>query len=177
VHVVPLFTSGRVKLLNNQRMVDQLCALRRKVGQGGRESVDHPRNQHDDLANAACGLLWRLSPSGPASSAENWLEFYRRQVEERNRHNTDVDDVRPVGPEFGFSFSAEPLVKIVVPEPIATDGVLYGSRGGRYGTRRIGAQVIAEMRRSDAADLLKASAPWRDLNPDLARDILGETSA
>jgi len=65
VNVVPLFTSARVRLLNIQRMVDQLCGLKRKVGQGGREIVDHPRNAHDDLANSVCGLLWRLSPSVP----------------------------------------------------------------------------------------------------------------
>jgi hypothetical protein len=34
VNVVPLFTSGRVRLLNHQRMVDQLCGLKRKLRQG-----------------------------------------------------------------------------------------------------------------------------------------------
>jgi hypothetical protein len=102
VHVVPLFTSGRVRLLNNQRMVDQLFALRRKVSPNGREIVDHPRNQHDDLANAACGVLCRLSPSGPASSADNWLTFMKWQVEHAG---TEYDDIRPsTPPEFGFSF-------------------------------------------------------------------------
>jgi hypothetical protein len=101
VHVVPLFTSNRVRLLNNPRMIDQLCALRRKVSPNGREIVDHPRNAHDDLANAVCGLLWRLSPSGPASSADNWIEFMRRQVE---IHGIERDDIRAPDPNFGFSF-------------------------------------------------------------------------
>jgi hypothetical protein len=99
VHVVPLFTSGRVRLLNNQRMIDQLCALRRKVGSSGREIVDHPRNSHDDLANSVCGVLWRLSPSGPASSAENWIEFYRRL---NVQAGTDRDDIQVPDPEWGF---------------------------------------------------------------------------
>jgi hypothetical protein len=68
LHCVPLFTAGRVLLLDQPRLVDQLCALRRKVGQGGRESVDHPRGAHDDLANAVAGVLWRLSPPRPATT-------------------------------------------------------------------------------------------------------------
>jgi hypothetical protein len=62
LHVLPLWTAGRVRLLDNQRVVDQLAQLRRKVGSGGRESVDHVRGGHDDLANAVAGVLWRLSP-------------------------------------------------------------------------------------------------------------------
>jgi hypothetical protein len=44
------------------RLVDQFCGLRRKVGSGSRETVDHLRAQHDDLCNAVSGLLWRLAP-------------------------------------------------------------------------------------------------------------------
>jgi hypothetical protein len=62
LHVLPLFTAGRVKLLDNPRITDQFCNLRRKVGSGGKESVDHVRGSHDDLANSVAGLLWRLSP-------------------------------------------------------------------------------------------------------------------
>ncbi len=68
LHCVPLFTASRVALLDLPRLVDQLCGLRRIVGHGGRETVDHPRGAHDDVCNAVCGLLWRLSPSVPALS-------------------------------------------------------------------------------------------------------------
>jgi hypothetical protein len=103
IHTVPLFTSGRVRLLDIPRLIDQLCALRRKVGQGGREIVDHPtRNSHDDVANSVAGLLWRLSPSGPMSSADHWIEFMRR---ESVRAGVDYDDVRnSTPPAFGYSF-------------------------------------------------------------------------
>lgn len=68
LHVLPLFTAARVALLDGQpRLIDQLAALKRKVGQGGRESIDHPRGAHDDLANAVCGVLWRLSPALPSA--------------------------------------------------------------------------------------------------------------
>jgi hypothetical protein len=61
-HVIPLWTAGRVRMLDVAKAVDQLCGLRRKVGQGGREIIEHPRGAHDDLANVICGVLWRLSP-------------------------------------------------------------------------------------------------------------------
>lgn len=66
LHVLPLFMANRVKLVDQPRLVDQFCGLRRRVGQGGRESVDHMRGGHDDLANSVAGLLWRLSPVMPA---------------------------------------------------------------------------------------------------------------
>jgi hypothetical protein len=62
LHTLPLFTAGRVRLLDNPRIVDQFAALRRKVGSNGRESVDHPKGAHDDLANSIAGVLWKLSP-------------------------------------------------------------------------------------------------------------------
>jgi hypothetical protein len=106
IHTVPLFTSGRLRLLDLPRLIDQLCALRRKVGQGGREIVDHPtRNSHDDVANSVAGLLWRLSPSGPMSSADHWIEFMRR---ESVRHGVDRDDIQAPDPTWGFSFGEQP---------------------------------------------------------------------
>ena len=111
--------------------------------------------------------------TGPAST----LEYYRRLLEEPSHYNTDMDSVRAAGAEFGFAFSSEPLIAVIIPEPIASAGVVYGPRTGlTYGTRRIGTQIIAEMRRDDAAVLLK-NPVWRGLNENLARDLLGETSA
>jgi len=62
LHCIALFTADRVSLVDQLRLIDQLCGLRRKVGSGSRETVDHLRNGHDDLANSVCGLLWRLAP-------------------------------------------------------------------------------------------------------------------
>ena len=61
-HVIPLWTAGRVAMLDHPRAIDQLCQLRRKVGQGGRETITHVGGSHDDIANSIAGLLWRLSP-------------------------------------------------------------------------------------------------------------------
>src|SRR5262249_5708609 len=49
--------SGRVELLDNARLVSQLCSLERKTSRIGKDSVDHPPGQHDDVINAASGAL------------------------------------------------------------------------------------------------------------------------
>jgi hypothetical protein len=53
---VPLFTSGRARLLDNKRLVGQLAALERRTS-ATREKIDHPRGARDDVANAAAGAL------------------------------------------------------------------------------------------------------------------------
>jgi hypothetical protein len=55
--VLPLFTSGRARLLDNRRMVGQLCALERKTSSMGKDRIDHGPSGHDDLCNAAAGAL------------------------------------------------------------------------------------------------------------------------
>jgi hypothetical protein len=57
VETIPLFTSGRVRLLDHPKLIDQFAGLRRKVQPGGRENIDHQSNAHDDLSNAAAGGL------------------------------------------------------------------------------------------------------------------------
>jgi len=55
--LLPLINSGRVKLLDNQRLVTQLLGLERNTARGGKDSIDHGRGGHDDLANATAGAL------------------------------------------------------------------------------------------------------------------------
>jgi len=52
--------SGKVELLDNKRLVSQLCQLERRTARGGRDSIDHPPGGHDDLANAVAGVAVRL---------------------------------------------------------------------------------------------------------------------
>lgn len=54
---LPLLNSGRGELLDHPRLQAQLLALERRVARGGRESIDHPPNGRDDLANSAMGAL------------------------------------------------------------------------------------------------------------------------
>lgn len=55
--VLPLFTAGRVHLLDNKRLVHQLVSLERRTSRSGRDAIGHPAGGHDDLANACAGAL------------------------------------------------------------------------------------------------------------------------
>jgi hypothetical protein len=76
LHTLPLWTAGRVSMLDNARAVDQLCNLRRRLGQAGKETVTHPKNAHDDLACVIAGLLWRLTPVTPSKTKIVQPSFY-----------------------------------------------------------------------------------------------------
>ena len=54
--LLPMLNSGTVALLQHDRLRRQLLALERRTGRG-RDIIDHPRNQHDDVANAVAGAL------------------------------------------------------------------------------------------------------------------------
>jgi hypothetical protein len=58
---LPLFTSGRARLLDNSRLISQLCGLERKVTRTGRDVVSHLPGANDDVANAAAGALTLVS--------------------------------------------------------------------------------------------------------------------
>jgi hypothetical protein len=54
--LLPLLNSARITLPRNDRLVSQIVSLERTVTRGsGRENIDHPRDMHDDAANAAAG--------------------------------------------------------------------------------------------------------------------------
>jgi hypothetical protein len=63
---IPLFTSRRVRLLDNARLIAQLRQLERRARPGGRDLIDHPRGAHDDAANAALGALWLVARASVA---------------------------------------------------------------------------------------------------------------
>jgi hypothetical protein len=62
LNTLPLLNSARVRLLDNDRLVAQLCGLERRVRAGGRDLIDHPVGARDDVCNAACGALRRARP-------------------------------------------------------------------------------------------------------------------
>lgn len=49
--------SGLVSLLDNDRLVNQLCTLERRTARGGKDSIDHAPGAHDDVANAVAGVI------------------------------------------------------------------------------------------------------------------------
>jgi hypothetical protein len=56
--VLPLLTAGRVRLIDNDRLVSQFSSLERRTSSTGRDSVNHGSgDRHDDLSNAVAGAL------------------------------------------------------------------------------------------------------------------------
>jgi hypothetical protein len=56
------FNQGLVHLPPSNPLIGELKSLQRVANRAGRESVEHPRGGHDDLANAVCGCLYLLAP-------------------------------------------------------------------------------------------------------------------
>jgi hypothetical protein len=55
--LLPMMTSGRVRLVDHPRLLHQLISLERQTTRGGKDEVRHPHGGADDLANAAAGAL------------------------------------------------------------------------------------------------------------------------
>jgi hypothetical protein len=99
VDLLPLINAGRVELLDNARLIGQLCALERRTARGGRDTIDHPSGAHDDVANAVAGAaalilskpdaarFWRVLGGGPEAVDEDLVadDFRQRRFAERDR--------------------------------------------------------------------------------------------
>jgi hypothetical protein len=57
LELLPSLNSKKVELLDNPRLIAQLCNLERKTARSGKDSVDHGPGGHDDVINAAAGVL------------------------------------------------------------------------------------------------------------------------
>ncbi len=55
--VLPILNSGKVELLDHSKLIAELCGLERRTARGGRDSIDHAPNTHDDVANAVAGAI------------------------------------------------------------------------------------------------------------------------
>jgi hypothetical protein len=55
--LLPILNSGRLALLDNPRLITQICGLERRTARSGKDSIDHAPNAHDDVANAAAGAI------------------------------------------------------------------------------------------------------------------------
>jgi hypothetical protein len=54
--LLPLINSKRCRLLDDERLLNQLAGLERTTGRN-RDVVDHQKNSHDDVANVCAGVL------------------------------------------------------------------------------------------------------------------------
>jgi hypothetical protein len=54
---LPILTASACVLLDQPRLIGQISQLERRTGRGGRDSIDHMRGAHDDLAVVAAAAL------------------------------------------------------------------------------------------------------------------------
>jgi hypothetical protein len=92
---LPLLNSGRVLLLDNDRLIQQIASLERRPRAGGRDEVDHPKGGHDDVANSALGALVLLI-SSPANQWLSWATKEREEAERQARHSHGDEQPPPV---------------------------------------------------------------------------------
>jgi hypothetical protein len=57
---LPAIMSRKVDLLDNVRVISQICGLERSTGRG-KDTVDHRKGARDDLANSVLGVTFLLT--------------------------------------------------------------------------------------------------------------------
>jgi hypothetical protein len=67
--VLPLLNAKTAELLDNKVLKRQVLGLERRLGRSGKDIIDHPPGQHDDLANVMAGALVIC---GGGTSLEVW---------------------------------------------------------------------------------------------------------
>jgi hypothetical protein len=80
--LLPLINSGRVDLLDDKALIGQLVNLERRVGWGGRDSIDHGPGTHDDRINVAAGALIGASEAASLGQA-GFFDFITSDLRKR----------------------------------------------------------------------------------------------
>jgi hypothetical protein len=73
VEMLPRLNANTIRLLDHPRTTNQICLLERRTVRGGRDSIDHPPNTHDDLANAIAGLCSCTRPKYRYDCSLSWV--------------------------------------------------------------------------------------------------------
>jgi hypothetical protein len=63
--LLPALNAHRVELLDLPRLAGQLASLERRTARSGKDSIDHPPGQHDDVANCVAGVCAVLGEARP----------------------------------------------------------------------------------------------------------------
>lgn len=53
----PVFAQADVEIPEHEQLIRELNLLERRSTRMGNEIIDHPRHEHDDFANAVCGVI------------------------------------------------------------------------------------------------------------------------
>lgn len=63
--LLPGLLSQSVSLVNNERLISQLCGLERRTGLAGRTIIDHRPGSNDDVSNSVAGVVAELIATAP----------------------------------------------------------------------------------------------------------------
>jgi hypothetical protein len=80
LETLPLFNRGLVALPDHSTLLRELRLLERSPSRLGRDTVSHPRNAHDDHANAVCGCLRVLANYLGYNLDSGWLDDDPKEV-------------------------------------------------------------------------------------------------
>jgi hypothetical protein len=95
--LLPAINSRKVDLLEDTRLIAQIVGLERRTARGGRDSIDHAPGAHDDVANAAAGVIAALASSNCDYDTMNWVNGPDR----RSKPSTSEGDNRSTGGNSG----------------------------------------------------------------------------
>lgn len=77
--LLPALNSGQVRLLDIPKLAQQFIGLERRTSRLGRDSIDHRRGAHDDVANAVAGalvtVLARAAFKPPTAAFGTWGRY------------------------------------------------------------------------------------------------------
>ncbi|WP_425907606.1 hypothetical protein [Nitrobacter sp. TKz-YC02] len=104
---LPLFTSGRVRLLDNPRMVNQFAALERRTSSLGKDRIDHAPGGSDDTCNAAALAMVLASAVQDWSGSRALLEIARQETVAMKANGTwpfppDNEKPQPITKEWAI---------------------------------------------------------------------------
>jgi hypothetical protein len=71
--LLPAINSRQVDLLDDAKLVAQLCGLERRTARGGRDSIDHAPGSHDDVCNSVAGVVCSLAQSSSGYDNLDWV--------------------------------------------------------------------------------------------------------
>ncbi len=98
MNALPLFSSGRARLLDNAKLVSQFAALERRTFSTGRERID-PGPGHDDLANSTAIAMSLAASATPAFIIPDAM-LERGRLETAMRHANGGWSAPPSGYDY-----------------------------------------------------------------------------
>ena len=127
--LLPILNGRRVELLDHLKTVNQLLGLERQTARGGRDSIDHAHDQHDDLINAVAGAV-----TTALSVVEQEMVWVPPVVWSKTSgmiSDPTVQTERPASPASATAGTSSPAAPATRPSKPAWETWLYsGGNGG-----------------------------------------------